>query len=49
MTNVDDHADAETGVPGLRSWTGVYVFVLVFFALIVAALAYFTHVYRPQP
>lgn len=49
----DDHphksdtpsADEAPGVPGFRTWRGVYVFVFVAFAAMVAALALFTRVY----
>ena len=37
--------DDEPGVPGFRTWRGVYVFVLGCFAAIVAALTLFTWVY----
>ena len=35
--------DESPGVPGFRSWRGVYLFVLGAFAAMVAALAAFTH------
>lgn len=38
--------DHETGVPGLRTWRSVYVFVLGTFVIIVALLAVFTHTFR---
>lgn len=37
--------DDPPGVPGFRTWRGVYVFVFVAFAVVVAALALFAHVY----
>jgi hypothetical protein len=33
------------GVPGFRTWRGVYLFVFGCFAVVVAALAVFTHVF----
>jgi len=35
----DDHSP---GVPGFRTWRGVYVFVFAFFAVVVALLALFS-------
>lgn len=37
--------DESPGVPGFRTWRGVYVFVLLTFVVVVAALALFTRVY----
>lgn len=37
--------DEAPGVPGFRTWRGVYVFVFTMFVLIVVALAIFTRVY----
>ena len=34
--------DDDPGVPGFRTWRGVYVFVLVCFVLVVVALTIFT-------
>jgi hypothetical protein len=34
------------GVPGFRTWAGVYWFVLLSFVAIVAALTVFTFAYR---
>lgn len=36
----------EPGVPGLRTWRGVYTFVLASFAACVALLALFTAVFN---
>ena len=38
-------ADESPGVPGFRTWRGVYWFVLAFFVAIVAALTVFSRVY----
>jgi hypothetical protein len=38
--------DHETGVPGLRTWRGVYAFVLGTFVVIVALLAVFARTFR---
>lgn len=35
--------DDSPGVPGFRSWRGVYVFVFLCFVAVVAALTFFTH------
>jgi hypothetical protein len=35
--------DDRPGVPGFRTWRGVYVFVFVSFLVVVAALTAFTH------
>jgi hypothetical protein len=35
--------DESPGVPGFRSWRGVYWFVLVWFAVCVAGLTWLTH------
>jgi len=46
----DGAADAEaggTGVPGFRTWRGVYVFVVGCFAAYVALLAAFTRYFAP--
>lgn len=37
--------DEGPGVPGFRSWRGVYGFVFGFFVAVVIALTIFTHVY----
>jgi hypothetical protein len=37
--------DESPGVPGFRSWRGVYLFVFVVFILVVAFLAIFSRVY----
>lgn len=33
------------GVPGFRTWRGVYLFVFVAFVVVVIALAILSHVY----
>lgn len=38
-------ADDHPGVPGFRSWRGLYLLVLVVFGLVVAALALFSRVF----
>ena len=37
--------DQSPGVPGFRTWRGVYVFVLTTFAVVVILLAIFSRVY----
>jgi hypothetical protein len=39
-------AEDSPGVPGFRSWRGVYVFVFLFFVLCVALLALLSRVFR---
>jgi hypothetical protein len=40
----DDSVDNESpGVPGFRTWRGIYLFVFVFFVVVVALLAVFSH------
>lgn len=39
----EDFPDDSPGVPGFRTWRGVYVFVFVCFLAVVAALTAFTH------
>ncbi|MCX6954481.1 MAG: hypothetical protein NTV51_20195 [Verrucomicrobia bacterium] len=41
----DDPADEAPGVPGFRTWKGIYVFVFVTFVAVVAALALFSRVF----
>ncbi len=36
-----------TGVPGFRTWRGVYTFVVVCFASLVALLAWLTKTFTP--
>lgn len=38
-------ADDRPGVPGFRTWRGVYTFVFVFFVLCVVALTIFSRVF----
>jgi hypothetical protein len=38
-------ADDAPGVPGFRTWRGVYLFVLAAFVVVVIALTFFTHAY----
>ena len=40
-----ESADESPAVPGFRTWRGVYVFVFVAFAAVVAALALFARVF----
>ena len=35
--------DESPGVPGFRTWRGVYLFVFGFFVLVVVLLALFSH------
>ena len=37
--------DDAPGVPGFRTWRGVYVFVFAVLVVVVIALAIFSHVY----
>ena len=37
--------DESPGVPGFRTWRGLYVFVFVAFVLVVVLLAIFSRVY----
>lgn len=41
----DDSADEAPGVPGFRTWRGIYVFIFVIFVAVVAALALFSRVF----
>lgn len=38
-------ADDAPGVPGFRTWRGVYLFVLAAFVVVVIALTFFTRAY----
>lgn len=38
--------DDAPGVPGFRTWRGVYLFVFAAFVLVVIALTVFTHAYQ---
>ena len=44
--NESPRPDAPPGVPGFRTWRGVYCLVLVFFAVCVALLAWFTRSFQ---
>ena len=41
---MNDH-DESPGVPGFRTWRGVYLFVFAAFLLVVVLLAIFSRVY----
>lgn len=41
----DADADRDTGLPGLRTWRGVYWFVIAVFALVVIGLTVFSRVF----
>jgi hypothetical protein len=41
----DSKDESGTGLPGFRSWTSVYLFVLGFFSLFILLLALLTHRY----
>ena len=45
MTSEPKPNDEKTGFPGLRTWRGVYTFVLVTFALWVALLILLTRMF----
>ena len=45
MTPKPENPDDSPGVPGFRTWRGVYWFVFGFFLLTVVALTWFAHVY----
>ena len=38
--------DESPGVPGFRTWRGVYIFVFTFFVIVVVVLAIFSHVFE---
>lgn len=38
-------SDESPGVPGFRSWRGVYLFVFVFFVIVVAMLTFFSRLF----
>ena len=39
-------SDESPGVPGFRTWRGVYLFVFAFFIIVVALLALFSRVFE---
>lgn len=39
-------AEEPPGVPGFRTWRGIYLFVFVFFVISVLGLALFSRVFR---
>ena len=42
----DERSEAEPpGVPGFRTWRGIYLFVFAFFVLVVVLLTVFTRVF----
>ncbi len=43
MSDNREDPDDSPGVPGFRTWRGVYVFAFVCFLAVVAALTAFTH------
>lgn len=45
VTKHESEDNDSPGVPGFRTWRGVYLFVLAVFALVVAGLTLFTHVF----
>jgi hypothetical protein len=45
MTQDKSNPDSGTGLPLLRTWGSVYVFVMAFFALVVVLLVLLTRVY----
>ncbi len=42
MKSPDPHSDESPGVPGSRTWRGVYLFAFGFFVLVVTLLAIFS-------
>ena len=42
----EDDRDGSPGVPGFRTWRGVYAFVLGFFVLLVVLLTVFSRYHR---
>ena len=38
-------SDESPGVPGFRTWRGIYTFVFVFFVLVVVALTFFSRIF----
>jgi hypothetical protein len=45
MTPEQNPSDEKTGFPGLRTWRGVYTFVLITFAIWVALLIALTRTF----
>jgi len=45
MTSDPKPSDEKTGFPGLRTWRGVYTFVLITFALWIALLVLLTRMF----
>jgi hypothetical protein len=45
MTPEPNPNDERTGFPSLRTWRGVYIFVMVTFALWIALLLWLTRAY----
>jgi len=45
MTPESKPSDESTGLPGLRTWRGVYTFVLVIFAVWIALLLALTRAF----
>ena len=43
--NEDAENEAQTGLPGVKSWKGVYVFVLAVFAILVIAMSVFETIF----
>ena len=41
----DQRSDEPPGLPGFRTWRGVYLFVFGWFVLVVALLAAFTRIF----
>ena len=37
------NSDESPGVPGFRTWRGIYIFVFVCFVVVVVLLAVFSH------
>lgn len=41
----DTPVDESPGVPGFRTWRGVYLFVFIFFVIVVALLTIFSRLF----
>jgi hypothetical protein len=44
-TEQSARATEDSGVPGFRTWRGIYIFVFVFFVLVVSLLTLFSRLF----